>query len=243
MARALRIRNWEKHYENNRSRELRRPEWLPLPNKFDGSGFMELLDHAAGMSHYGAWCLLLGVASRMPTRGLFVADSGRPLAIKDIARMTRGSVKAFEEAIPRLIEVRWMEEVDTESLPWGKEDAAAGCDEGAGIPHDAAEIPQGGAGLVRLKGKGNMNGKGKLELGSAAPPPWGLSELIARHPKVYVGKGEDGRWQAVLDEFGQAPIEDGCQAIAKTLRQGQRILLSVLTGWLGDNYARKESNG
>lgn len=77
------------------------------------------------------------------------------------------------------------------------------------------------------------------------PPPssWTLGDLIASHPRIYIGKDEADRWQAVMDEFGQAPLEDGCREIAGNLKTGQRILLSVLTGWLANNYARKEANG
>lgn len=185
---ALRIRSWDKHYENNRSRELRRPEWLPLPNRFDGTGFMELLDHPAGMSHYGAWCLLLGAASRQPDRGLFVTDSGRAMTIKDIARMTRGSVEVFADAIGRLVAIGWLEVVEVEggiSADWDcvsvdstRESACVAtvaAHDGAGIPHGGAGIPQAGAGLVRLNGKGNGNmnqvAAAAAQVREAEPPP------------------------------------------------------------------------
>ncbi len=29
--------DWSKNYENNRTRELKRMTWLPLPNSFDGA--------------------------------------------------------------------------------------------------------------------------------------------------------------------------------------------------------------
>jgi hypothetical protein len=181
MTKALRIRNWDDHYENNRSRELKRPEWLPLPNKFDGVGFMELMDHPAGMSHYGAWCLLLAAASRMPKRGSMVTDSGRAMSTKDIARMTRGSAKAFDEALPRLIAIGWVEEVDvddvvtTEKTGTNADRSASGEDAdgstSAESPQPRAGIPQQGADLVRVKGNGNMNGKGKENAAPTSPPP------------------------------------------------------------------------
>lgn len=158
---AFRIKGWNKHYENNRSRELRRPEWFPCSNSFEGRGYMELCDNPAGTSHYGAWCMLLAVASRMPARGLLVTDSGHPLSIKDIARMTRGSEAVFLEALPRLLAIGWVEEVevitpgeaaDSEESEGGEESP-----EGAETPHDGAGIPQDPAERVRLKGnkKGN----------------------------------------------------------------------------------------
>lgn len=196
---AYRIKGWDKHYENNRSRELKRPEWLPLPNTFEGRGFMELMDHPAGMSHYGAWCLLLAVASRMPTRGLLVSDSGHPLLVKDIARMTRGSAKVFDEALPRLIAIGWMEEVasvdfmqdgiakvdiDAESAGFPARPGSKSADT---TPHGAG-IPQDGAVSLRLNG----NGKGNKNTPAAAaavvaparpsrpPPPGGSGGARSR---------------------------------------------------------------
>ena len=178
---SFRIRAWDKHYENNRSRDLKRPEWLPLPNSFDGTGFMELMDHPAGMSHYGAWCLLLAAASRMPTRGLFVTDSGKAMTLKDLARMTRGSAKTFEEVMPRFLAIGWVEEIeivdavsDQESkgnaVPAASGEDAEGRDD-AECPQQGAGIPQPSAGKSPLKGNMNLNVKGEGEGAPAAPAP------------------------------------------------------------------------
>ena len=72
------------------------------------------------------------------------------------------------------------------------------------------------------------------------PPSWSIGSLMARHPRIYIGKGEGPQWQSVMDEFGQTPVEEGCAEIAGKLKTGQRILLSVLTGWLADNYKRRD---
>jgi hypothetical protein len=60
----IEIADWNKYYENNRSREIKETEWVPLPNKQGGDGYTELLDHPNGSAHYGAWCALLAVASK-----------------------------------------------------------------------------------------------------------------------------------------------------------------------------------
>lgn len=158
---AFRIKGWNKHYENNRSRELRRPEWFPCSNSFEGRGYMELCDNPAGTSHYGAWVMLLAVASRMPARGLLVTDSGHPLSIKDIARMTRGSEAVFLEAMPRLLAIGWVEEVEVitpgEAADSDESEGGEAPPDGAEQPQDGAGITQDPAGKVRLKGnkKGN----------------------------------------------------------------------------------------
>lgn len=166
---AYRIKGWSTHYENNRSRELKRPEWLPLPNSFEGRGYMELCDNPAGMSHYGAWCMLLAAASRMPTRGLLVADSGAPLSIKDIARMTRGSAKVFEEALPRLLAIGWVEETEhvNDGLIMCSDASGVSADGRDGVhdPSSGATIPQASRTPMRdSAGKRSLEGEGEGEL-------------------------------------------------------------------------------
>lgn len=64
---AIEIVDWGKHYENHRTRELKRMEWVPLPNRQDGDGYTTLLDHPNGAAHFGAWCALVQVAARCKT--------------------------------------------------------------------------------------------------------------------------------------------------------------------------------
>ena len=51
----LRIKDWSEHFENNRTRELKSLTFVCIPNKLDGDGYTELIDHPNGISHYGAW--------------------------------------------------------------------------------------------------------------------------------------------------------------------------------------------
>lgn len=116
-----RVRNWNRHFENNRTRELKRMDWVPMPNKHDGDGFTELMDHANGMAHYGAWALIAQVAAKCDPRGTLLRDCRTLLRdgaasikahdFETLARVTRGSVKVFQEAIPRLIYIGWLEVV------------------------------------------------------------------------------------------------------------------------------------
>jgi len=137
------ICNWNVHFENNRTRELKKLDWVPVPNRHDGDGFTELLDHKNGMAHYAAWHLILQVASKCDPRGTLLRDGAGGVRIphdaKSLARITRGDKKAFEEAIPRLISIGWIETYD-----------------------DPAQIPQNpvpACGKVPIEGKGR-EGKG-----------------------------------------------------------------------------------
>jgi hypothetical protein len=47
----LRVRDWDAVYENNRSREYKKLKWVPIPNRMDGDGYTELVDHQNGAAH------------------------------------------------------------------------------------------------------------------------------------------------------------------------------------------------
>jgi hypothetical protein len=150
----LRIRNWKEIYENNRTKELRRMEWVPMPNRMDGSGYTELLDHEDGAAHFGAWVALVEIASRCEPRGTLVRDSRRnmrecrtdlrdcrmnlrdgvvPHDSKSLSRISRISSAVFDDVIPRLLLIGWLEEVDpTDEMSH----------EGAGSPHEGAAMSQ-----------------------------------------------------------------------------------------------------
>lgn len=113
---ALVITNWDENFENNRTRGMKVMQWVPVPNKHDGTGYTELMDHENGMSHLGAWLTILQYASKCPVRGVLIDDRGRLVDSKSIARVTRGNRQIIDEAIPRLLDIGWLTLVDTEDL-------------------------------------------------------------------------------------------------------------------------------
>lgn len=143
-----RIAHWKEHFENNRTRELKQMEWVPVPNRHDGDGYTELLDHPNGMAHYAAWCLLLQIASKceLPAdacgknalpcdkRGTLLRDGAKPHDAGSLARQTRGNRDVFAEAIPRLVSIGWLEIVDIDGVNVAENsapscgDTAARCD-------------------------------------------------------------------------------------------------------------------
>lgn len=139
-----RIVDWERHYENNRTRDLVHMSWVPMPNRWDGDGYTELMDHPNAAAHFGAWCSLVQVASRCEPRGSLLRSSRTkvrggseesilPHDVISLSRMTRIPELVFDEAIPRLINIGWIEEL--EIIP---HEGAATPQEGAAIPHPTA---------------------------------------------------------------------------------------------------------
>lgn len=104
-----RIRGWQKHFENNRTKDIKNLNWVPIPNKMDGDGFSELLDHPDGASHYGAWCIIVLVASKCDPRGTLLRDTLEPHTPQSLARMSRVPAVILEAAIKRLVTIGWLE--------------------------------------------------------------------------------------------------------------------------------------
>lgn len=152
---AYRVRHWHKHFENNRTKELKNLSWVPFPNKHDGDGYTELLDHENGAAHFGCWCVLVQVASKCDPRGTLLRDTGKPHTSHSLARMSRIPAGLLEEAIARLIQLQWLEcfEVDIGTIP----------QEGATL------APQEGA--VFQKGREGKEGKDRTAPPCDAQPP------------------------------------------------------------------------
>lgn len=130
-----RIRGWGQHFENNRTRELKELRFVILPNKHDGDGYTELVDHPDGAAHYGAWVAIVQVASKCDPRGTLLRDGDRAHDSTSLARLTRLPKDVFDQALPRLFSIGWLEYADpqstTQALPAHIDSA---------IPHDTATI-------------------------------------------------------------------------------------------------------
>ncbi len=127
----LKIADWDDLYEINRTREMKRMKWVPVPCKFDGDGYTELVTrHKNGAAHYAAWMAFLLSAARSEERGTLTRSSGKPHDTETISAITRIPKSVLDEALPRLIKIGWIvsesKQSDAEiqqvsrSLPAGK---------------------------------------------------------------------------------------------------------------------------
>lgn len=98
MARVWTITDWDKHYENSRSRSVQDARWCPIPNRFDGERITELIAEG-GDGVYGAWCATLLVASRCTPRGVLLRSTGSPHTPGTLQRMTGISREAFDKML------------------------------------------------------------------------------------------------------------------------------------------------
>ena len=111
-ARLLQVRAWAQLYENNRSRELGKTSWFPIPNDLSAYSYVETRRHADGAAHFGVWNALLMVASKAKPRGLLIREDGQPYTAESLARVTRLPHDVIEACIARLLEIGLLETGD-----------------------------------------------------------------------------------------------------------------------------------
>lgn len=129
-------------------------EWVPIPNKMDGDGYTELLDHPNGAAHFGAWIAIVEIASKckprgtllraIPQEGAVIPQEGAaipqegarwlfvPHNSASLARISRIPRAMFDEVLPRLKVIRWVEYITPYQVD-------------IQIPQEGASIPQEGA--------------------------------------------------------------------------------------------------
>lgn len=136
---AYRIRDWDKIYENNRSRELKTLTWVPIPVKLNGDGYVTLMEHKDGAAIFGAFVAIVELAANCNPRGLLVRGAGIPHSPATIARQTRMGVPLITKTLNTCCsnEINWFEIIDLET--------------GATTSQDGATIPQQSATLSALQ--------------------------------------------------------------------------------------------
>lgn len=109
-----RVRDWDKHFENNRTRELRKLDWVPIPNKQDGDGYRTIMSHDRALEVFGCWVLILQIASKCSPRGVLIRDSGQPHSATSLSRITGAPEESFTVALEYLSsdDVGWIEVIE-----------------------------------------------------------------------------------------------------------------------------------
>lgn len=104
------IRDWDRTYENNRTRELKQLAWVPIPNKQDGDGYTAIMSLENGPAIFGAWIACVQIASRCDPRGTLVRDGGKPHDSHSLARMSRMPAGLIEEMLSALSgeDINWL---------------------------------------------------------------------------------------------------------------------------------------
>jgi len=122
-----RIKDWDKVFENNRTRELQKMRWVPVPNDFDGDGYTSIMEHDRGAEIYGAWIACVNLASRCEPRGSLVRSGGKYHDAASIARRTRVSLKSVKLMLDFCENVcKWLIPLDAQDGAVKSHDSATG---------------------------------------------------------------------------------------------------------------------
>lgn len=75
------VANWDKHFENERSRSRKHCSFVCVPNKQHGMGFSRIMAEKDGSAIYGVWHLVLGACSQQENRNGWLTSDGEPTGI------------------------------------------------------------------------------------------------------------------------------------------------------------------
>lgn len=182
MPTVLRVRDWDKNFETHETRKLKHMLWISMPIKQDGDGYTDLvlstddaLGAQAGPLRLAAWVAMLQLAGRCSPRGTLWRSTGTgpvPHDANSIARITRLPAAVIASAIPKLLEIGWLEEVDTKTNDPDPEPMPHDLPASPGEPGEDPDMP--GKSSGRREGKGR-EGKGMEGTGveGTAPGPAG----------------------------------------------------------------------
>jgi hypothetical protein len=114
---ALRVVDWDDLYENNRTRDMKHMQWVPVPIKHDGYGYC-MLTSKNGAARLGAWLAILQTAAKSHPRGTLLRDGRHPHTAATIAVKTRLPESVIAETIQQCLlpEIGWLELIDDEGL-------------------------------------------------------------------------------------------------------------------------------
>lgn len=121
----LRIVNWNKHFENSRSRQRKQCYYCCLPSKTEGDGYIQLTESEHPAEVYTAWVSMALIVSRQyidtdkdeARDGTLITSTGVPHTAATLAIKSRFPEKIFKHAIPILITIGWLEVIDGTKAP------------------------------------------------------------------------------------------------------------------------------
>jgi hypothetical protein len=97
------IVDWDKWFENAKSRTVTKPQFVCVPNKHGGTGLSNIQGETDGSAIYGIWMWVLQVCSRQaPKREGYLTDdgkkNGRRLGARELANMFRRPIDEIHRA-------------------------------------------------------------------------------------------------------------------------------------------------
>jgi hypothetical protein len=107
------VRDWSAHFESSGTKKYRRLYSVTIPNKHEGKGYSRLTRLDEPLALFGAFILIVELASKAPARG-YLCDEDGPWTPEEMAELTRMPEVPFVRALSELTTERidWLEIVD-----------------------------------------------------------------------------------------------------------------------------------
>ena len=216
-----RIRDWSEHFENNRTRDMKRMAWVPIPVKLAGDGYTEMVQGKDGAAIYGAWIACVLAAASCETRGTLLRDNGTAHDATSLSRITRISPSVIAAMLDRAQVVGWIE-------------VAGGC----GMP---AGIPQEGAAKLPSLESDPRESEGILHTATAAASATGRVSKTE-----WTGKAFAGFWEAYPRKVAKAAARKAWAALLpnngnrEKARERWTAIMDLLERRLGEWESRPE---
>jgi hypothetical protein len=109
------IRDWNVHFENNKSRIIEHCGYVAMPNKQHGMGFIRVITSPGGAAMFGIWTMIVQACSqqRKPRLGWLTDDgteTGRAWTLEDMALRWRQSPELILQTLQLMAsqQVGWL---------------------------------------------------------------------------------------------------------------------------------------
>lgn len=113
----IHIIDWDKYFEKAQTRKAKSHNWVAMPNSHGGRGYRRMMKQQNGIEIFGAWMLLVQLASKAPRRGYLADENGDAYTVEDLEVYTDCPKEVFERAIPFLCVIGWISESTTTVIP------------------------------------------------------------------------------------------------------------------------------
>jgi len=106
----IRIKEWDKIYENNKTRILQNLDRIQIPINWGSDGYLDMMDRKDGPAIFGAWIALVQVAAKCKIRGTLVRSNGLAHSPETICRLTRVPILTIKNMLEfSLKSSKWLE--------------------------------------------------------------------------------------------------------------------------------------
>lgn len=215
------IRDWDKLYENNRSRTVEALSWVKMPNRHDGENFSAIMNHKEGSKIFAAFVLMVQIASRCSPRGTLIRSNGVPHDPPSLSLKCRAPSSWFEIALPYLeYQTDWLEVVD---VPTTDSQVTSGTSVGC---QSGAQEGKGKKGM-ELKGMEERNGASHpLDAARIIFDAWNLLKVV---PQCLVMS--DKRRRTLVAQLKDPFFRDNWGAALEKIQRSAFLCGKNTRGW------------